>query len=127
MNLNHITIPALDVEASVAFYKLLGLKLIVDALPRYVRFELPKGDASFSIHKVEKIEQPDGMYFYFEVENLKETYKTLKELGISLDTEIIEQPWLWNEIYLKDPSGLKLIIYHAGKNRKNPPWHINKD
>ncbi|WP_435413616.1 VOC family protein, partial [Psychroserpens mesophilus] len=37
MNLNQITIPSLDVEKATAFYKTLGLHLIVDALPRYVR------------------------------------------------------------------------------------------
>jgi len=124
MNLNHITIPALDVVKSTEFYKQLGLKLIVDSLPRYVRFELPKGDTTFSIHKVEHIEQPDWMYFYFEVEDLNATYTQLQKKGFVFDTDIIEQPWLWNEIYLKDPSGLELIIYHAGKNRKNPPWRI---
>ena len=52
MNLNQITIPATDVNISVAFYTKLGLHLIVDASPRYVRFELPNGDSTFSIHKV---------------------------------------------------------------------------
>ena len=41
MNLNQITIPSLNVEVSTEFYKKLGLHLIVDASPRYVRFELP--------------------------------------------------------------------------------------
>ncbi|MDP5081381.1 MAG: VOC family protein, partial [Winogradskyella sp.] len=43
MNLNQVTILSLDVEKSTLFYKNLGLKLIVDALPRYVRFECPNG------------------------------------------------------------------------------------
>ena len=124
MNLNHVTIPALDVEASTRFYKLLGLKLIVDALPRYVRFECPDGDATFSIHKVEKITQPDWMHIYFEINNLEETVTRLKAKGISFKTEIIDQPWLWTEVYLNDPSGIELILYKAGKSRKNPPWRI---
>lgn len=33
MNLNQITIPSLDVEKAVEFYKILGLHLIVDAIP----------------------------------------------------------------------------------------------
>jgi len=41
MNLNQITISATDVSASVAFYKKLGLHLIVDALPRYVGLNVP--------------------------------------------------------------------------------------
>ena len=50
MNLNQVTIPSLDVAKSVEFYKTLGLQLIVDAAPRYVRFLCPDGDATFSFH-----------------------------------------------------------------------------
>jgi hypothetical protein len=52
MNLNQITIPSFKVEKSVKFYKTLGLHIIVDALPKYTRFECPEGDAIFSIHEV---------------------------------------------------------------------------
>jgi hydroxymethylpyrimidine/phosphomethylpyrimidine kinase len=41
MRLNQVTVPLVDYEASVAFYKLLGLRLIVDSPPRYARFEFP--------------------------------------------------------------------------------------
>ena len=33
MNLNQITVPALDVAEAIIFYKTLGLKLIVESLP----------------------------------------------------------------------------------------------
>lgn len=59
MNLNQITIPSLDIEASTAFYKTLGLHLIVDALPRYVRFECPDGNTTLSVHLVETL--PKGV------------------------------------------------------------------
>lgn len=71
MNLNQITIPSLDLEKSVPFYQKLGLRLIVDSMPRYVRFECMEGEA-----------------------------------------------------ILKDPDGNQLILFHAGDNRKNPPWRI---
>jgi len=44
MNLNQITIPSVDVVKAVEFYKQLGMKLIVDSMPRYVRFECVDGD-----------------------------------------------------------------------------------
>jgi len=47
MNLNQITIPSIDLEKAVVFYKKLGLQLIVDALPKYVRFECPDGESTF--------------------------------------------------------------------------------
>ena len=65
MNLNQITIPSLDVTTATEFYKKLGLILIVDALPRYVRFECPNGDSTFSIHKVEELFDGEGIVVYF--------------------------------------------------------------
>jgi catechol 2,3-dioxygenase-like lactoylglutathione lyase family enzyme len=125
MNLNHVEISSLDVEKSVKFYKTLGLKLIVDALPRYVRFECTDGNATFSIHSVDTLPLGNKTTLYFEVENLSETVSALKQKGTTFNTEILDQPWLWKEIYLRDPNDNTIIIYHAGDNRKNPPWRIN--
>lgn len=125
MNLNQVTISSLDVTKSTEFYKTLGLNLIVDALPRYVRFECPDGASTFSIHKVEHLQIVNGTAIYFEVENISETVTQLKQKGITFNTKILEQPWLWNEAHLSDPDGNTIIIYHAGKNRKNPPWRVN--
>ncbi|WP_426429643.1 VOC family protein [Winogradskyella sp. HB-48] len=125
MNLNQITIPSLDVETATEFYKKLGLQLIVDAMPRYVRFLCPNGDTTFSIHKIEELSKNNQTTIYFEVDNLAETVSSLKQKGIIFDTEITEQSWLWTEIKLKDPDQNPIIIYNAGENRKNPPWRIN--
>ena len=125
MNLNQVTIASLDVAKSTEFYKTLGLKLIVDALPRYVRLECPDGESTFSISKVDSLPEGNKITLYFEVENLSKTVLDLKQKGITFNTEITEQSWLWTDINLTDPDGHKLIIFHAGKNRKNPPWRIN--
>ncbi|WP_296385917.1 VOC family protein [Winogradskyella sp.] len=125
MNLNQVTISSLDVAKSTTFYKTLGLNLIVDALPRYVRFECPNGDSTFSIHSVDELPEGNKITLYFEVENLSKTVSELKEKGITFNTEITEQPWLWTDVNLKDPDGHQIIIYNAGHNRKNPPWRIN--
>ncbi len=126
MNLNQITVSSLDVTKSTEFYKTLGLKLIVDALPRYVRLECPDGDSTFSIHSVDALPEGNKITLYFEVDNLSKTVSELKEKGITFSTEITEQPWLWTDVHLNDPDGHEIIIYHAGKNRKDPPWRINK-
>lgn len=125
MNLNQVTIPSLDVAKSVEFYKTLGLQLIVDAAPKYVRFLCPDGNTTFSIHKVESLSKNNQTIIYFEVDNLTQTVDMLKQKGIVFDTEITEQSWLWTEIKLKDPDQNPIIIYTAGENRKNPPWRIN--
>ncbi len=125
MNLNQVTISSLDVTKSTAFYKTLGLNLIVDALPRYVRFECPDGESTFSIHSVDALPDGNKITLYFEVDTLSKTVSELKEKGITFNTEITEQPWLWTDVNLNDPDGHHIIIFHAGKNRKNPPWRVN--
>ncbi|MEO1031737.1 MAG: VOC family protein [Bacteroidota bacterium] len=125
MNLNQITIPSLDVVKATAFYKKLGLLLIVDALPRYVRFECPDGESTFSIHVVEELPTgKDRMTMYFENENLDEVVSRLQEKGITFTSEPEDKPWLWREAHLYDPDGNPIILYSAGKNRKNPPWRL---
>lgn len=126
MNLNQITIPSLDVATATEFYTTLGLHLIVDALPRYVRFECPDGDSTFSIHKVEKLPKGEGISLYFENEDLDTKVTQLKQKGITFKTEPEDKPWLWREAHLQDPDGNKVILYSAGENRKNPPWRINQ-
>jgi len=125
MNLNQITISATDVSASVAFYKKLGLHLIVNALPRYARFECPNGKSTFSIHLVDNITKGNGVTIYFENDTIDKTVKELQQKGIVFHTLPEDQSWLWREASLFDPNGHKIIIYFAGENRLNPPWRIN--
>ena len=84
MILNQITIPSLDVNKATEFYQKLGLHLIVDAKPRYVRFELPDGDATFSIHVVDELPKGDGISVYFQEENLDNYVEQLLKKGFSL-------------------------------------------
>ena len=124
MKLNQITVPTLDVEKSISFYKKLGLQLIVEALPHYARFEVPEGEATFSLHLVEELPKGDGIYVYFESNRLDALVDELVAKGIDFDEMPEDRPWLWREARLKDPDGNRLILFHAGDNRKNPPWRI---
>ncbi len=109
MNLNQVTIPAIDVFKATEFYKTLGLKLIVDALPRYVRFECPDGDATFSIHLVEKLPVGEGITLYFENENLDKTVGELIDKGLQFDELPEDRSWGWREARLKDLDNNKII------------------
>ena len=122
MNLNQVTVPSLDVVRSLQFYTTLGLKLIVKAVPHYLRFECPEGEATFSVHLVEKMPVGEGIYVYFECTDLDQRVQLLIDEGISFDQLPVDQQWLWREARLKDPDGNTIILYHAGENRKNPPW-----
>ncbi|WP_424584703.1 VOC family protein [Tunicatimonas sp.] len=126
MNLNQVTIPSLDLSQSVPFYQKLGLRLIVDAPPHYARFECPEGDATFSIHQVEKLPEGDGIYVYFECEDLDERVAQLRKKGIKFDELPVDQRWLWREARLKDPDNNQVILFYGGTNRKNPPWRVGE-
>ena len=125
MNLNQVTIPSLDVERSIKFYQLLGLKLIVHTHPRYARFELPEGNSSFSIQQVDKLQSGNGIHVYFEVPDLIGAYNTLRDEGVVFESAPTEQKWLWYEARLIDPDRNVIILYHAGKNRLDPPWRLS--
>ncbi len=125
MNLNQVTIPSINVEKAVTFYQTLGLRLIVDSIPRYARFECPDGNSTFSIHEVEALPKGQGITIYFEVNNLEETVLKLQLQGIVFKSLPEDKPWLWSEAHLNDLDGNHIIIYHAGENRKNPPWRIS--
>jgi len=127
MNLNQVTVPSIDLEKSVTFYKTLGLQLIADSIPRYARFTFPKGDATFSIHRVEELPKGSGVIVYFECDDLDDQVKRLRQKGIGFELLPTDQDWLWREARLKDSDGNQLILYRAGENRKNPPWRINPD
>ena len=125
MNLNQVTISSTNVATATEFYKKLGLRLIVDALPRYVRFECPDGDATFSIHHVEEVSENSNVTLYFEDENLDETVKILQEKGIVFTSLPENKSWRWREAHLNDLDGHHLILFKAGEDRKNPPWRVN--
>ena len=124
MNLNQITVPSLDVKKAIEFYQKLGLELIVEALPHYARFQCKEGNATFSIHQVEKLPEGEGVWVYFENSDLDNAVQELIDKGLVIDELPEDKNWLWREARLKDLDGNQLIIYYAGENRLNPPWRL---
>ena len=123
MILNQVTVPALDYDASVAFYRRLGLVQIVDAPPRYARFEC-EGGTTLSIHIVEQPPQPPGVVVYFESATLDETVARLESQGVHFERGPQDESWLWREARLHDPAGNELRLYAAVENRRSPPWRL---
>lgn len=124
MDLNQVTVPCTDYEASVQFYKKLGLRQIVNSPPRYARFETSAG-TTFSIYAADMHTDTSDIVVYFEVDDIDATVHASQEKGIEFDSEPHDQEWLWREAYLSDPAGNQLCIYHAGENRRSPPWRID--
>lgn len=124
MNLNQVTLPALDLSESVPFYELLGLTLIVDAQPHYVRFECPTGDSTFSLHQVAGPIADSGVAVYFETNLLDDEVDRLQASGLQFELLPTDQSWRWREARLRDPAGNLIILFFAGEDRKNPPWRV---
>jgi catechol 2,3-dioxygenase-like lactoylglutathione lyase family enzyme len=118
MRLNQVTVSVTDYAAAIDFYTRLGLVQIVDAPPRYARFETPSGE-TFSIHLADAV--ASTTIVYFEVDDLD-------AFVAALDLPLLEAPvdrdWRWREARLADPSGNVICLYHAGENRRFPPWRI---
>lgn len=124
MNLNQITVPSKDLTKSIPFYEQLGLNLIVHSNNEYARFECPNGDSTFSLHRVDELPDGEGIWVYFECENLDEHVSNLENSGIIFEEFPKDKNWLWREARLKDPDNNQIILYNAGENRKNPPWRL---
>lgn len=123
MDLNQVTVPCTDYEASVRFYKSLGMRQIVDSPPRYARFESSAG-STLSIHAADKGAAPGAVTVYFEVPDVDEAVTAMKARGLEFDSDPADQDWLWREAHVRDPAGNTICIYHAGDNRRFPPWRL---
>jgi catechol 2,3-dioxygenase-like lactoylglutathione lyase family enzyme len=122
MQLNQITLNVRDIAESRNFYLLLGFRLLVDS-PHYCRFLAPDGDTSFSIHVSQTVET-GGATLYLESEDMDADFSRLSAAGIAFDTRPADQGWLWREAEFRDPDGHRWKLYHAGKNRLDPPWRV---
>jgi len=121
---NQVTVDCSDYDGSLIFYRQLGLTLIVDSSPQYARFEAANG-ATLSLHKADKGVSSASLYFEFT--NLDAMVEGLLAKGWHFDGSLQDQSWNWREIWTKDPSGHRICLYHAGEDRRHPPWRIKSD
>jgi catechol 2,3-dioxygenase-like lactoylglutathione lyase family enzyme len=123
MDLNQVTLPALDVAASVAFYRRMGFEVIVDE-PHYARFKSTTSDATFSVHAVEALPERGDTVVYFECHALDAQVAQLRAKGIEFTQLPRDESWRWREARLLDPSNNTICLYYAGVNRLDPPWRV---
>lgn len=124
MNLNQVTLPTIDFDRSVAFYRAMGFELIVHSPPRYARFGCPEGDATFSLHAAERSPAGNGVVVYFECDDLDARVEQVRAAGIAFTLPPTDQSWGWREARLLDPSGNELCLFRGGTYRKDPPWRV---
>lgn len=128
MQLNQVTLPCTDFEASAQFYETLGLIRIVSSPPRYARFECPAPEgqepSTLSIEHVPDWAGADWPLTYLEVADLDALHARLTGAGIVFLTAPEMQSYLWKEADVRDPAGNRLRLYQAGDARRFPPWRI---
>ena len=120
---NQITLPATDHAASLAFYRALGLTPIVDSGGRYARFE-SAGGVTLSIEAAAEI--GGRPLLFLEVADLDAAVAAARRRGATV-TDPVARRWGWREARLVDPAGNPLCLYHAGENRRFPPWRLRED
>lgn len=123
MRLNQVTVGTTDVGRSEQFYARLGLRLIVSD-DHYLRFECPDGESTFSVEAMDSVHASDAVTLYLECDDLDGEYERLRDAGVEFEQEPTDMPWLWREARLRDPDGHRLCLFHAGDNRRHPPWRI---
>jgi catechol 2,3-dioxygenase-like lactoylglutathione lyase family enzyme len=124
MRLNHVTLQVRDLDRAVGFYRRLGLTQLVGS-DGYARFQAPEGDSTLSLES--RGGEPDNagtVTIYFESDRLDQLVAELKAEGFEFEQDPVDQPYLWREAVLRDPDGHRLLLYHAGVNRLDPPWRL---
>jgi organic hydroperoxide reductase OsmC/OhrA/predicted enzyme related to lactoylglutathione lyase len=127
VRLNHVTLAVRDVESSVRFYARLGLTQIVADYPDYARLLAPRGDTTLSLHGAADPASEPSTSIHFEVDDVDRAVKELERAGFSFVCDPVDQPYLWREAVLLDLDGHRVFIYHAGKNRLDPPWRLRRE
>ena len=123
LRLNQVTVTGKDYAKMVDFYRKLGLKQIVDSPEnQYARFEA--GGATFSIQCDPEAEIGETVAIYFECDDLDQRVERLARNGIPFEHGPRNQPWMWREARLRDPSGNTIFFYRAGEARRFPPWRL---
>ena len=123
--LNQVTVTGTNYRSSVEFYRTLGLKQIVDSPENgYARFETEGGATlSVQIDPDETISPTTAVYL--ECDDLDERVEQLARGGLAFEHGPKNQPWMWREARLRDPSGNIIFLYKAGEARRFPPWRVD--
>jgi hydroxymethylpyrimidine/phosphomethylpyrimidine kinase len=122
MNLDHVTLPAADYDASLAFYTALGLVQIVAARPRYARFEMPGGSTlSFEVG----IGVAGGAQIHLRCADVDAEHARASAAGLVFDYAPRDESYLWRCAGLTDPAGNRIILYDPGDNQRFPPWRLD--
>ena len=105
---------------------------IVEAPPRYARFESADGGgATLSLHTVSATVSASvgsGAVIYFDhpsADALDAHVEALKAQGLVFDSTPTDESWGWREARLRDPAGNEVCLMFGGKVRRFPDWRVD--
>lgn len=128
MRLSHVTLMVRDIPRSRAFYLSLGFELIVGE-SHYCRFlTATGGDETLSIeHHAGELAPAAQLGLEFPTREALDAYVTsLPERGVTVAEGPIDRDWLWRDARVFDPDGHEWMLFHAGKNKLDPPWRVRR-
>jgi len=121
---NHVSIHAVDLEASARFYEeLFGLERV--PTPRFQEEVIWFRVGDQQLHLFRSAERaPRAHHYGFDVDDFETAYRRAKELGL-LDGETFHQavrthPAGWVQMYLRDPAGNLVEIDWPDVSALNP-------
>jgi catechol 2,3-dioxygenase-like lactoylglutathione lyase family enzyme len=123
MRLNHVTLPADDYDASVAFYTALGLHQIVAAPPRYARFEVD-AVSTLSI-EVSPQGRAGAAEIFLHCDDVDSDHAAAVARGLSFDFAPRDEDYRWRRAAITDPFGNRIFLFTAGTNQHFPPWRLD--
>jgi catechol 2,3-dioxygenase-like lactoylglutathione lyase family enzyme len=124
VKLNQVTLPASDLDASIAFYQTLGFLLIVKD-GHYARLENPSDRSTLSLEL--RQDAGDGAHVYLECEDLGARVAALKAKGVVFDSGPEDKSWLWREAWLRDPAGNRLCLISPERTAASRPGGFRLD
>ena len=124
LTFNHAMIYLKDVGRGIAFYRdWLGFKVIEDFRHEgqsvYARLRAPGGDGTLALHQAGPGASvaSDGVRLYFEVRDLDDFCRKLRNRGFVFTQLPQVMPWGWRHAYLNDTEGHEISLYWAGELR----------
>ena len=125
MRLNHVTLPATDLAASIAFYEALGLVMIVRADPRYARCEV---DATSTLSvEVTQAGGAGSAEIFLCCDDVDADAAAAMARGLVFDWPPTNQDYLWRTAGLNDPAGNRIVLFSPGTNQHFPPWRLDRN
>jgi uncharacterized glyoxalase superfamily protein PhnB len=105
-----------DISVANEFYEKLGFNTIQAKEAVRIKF----GDYRFAFMEGSKdpdVPDPEingnGVFSYFEVEDMKRFIRNAKKRGVNIKNKPIKQPWGKKELTVVDPDGYKLVFFEV--------------